>query len=185
VITDPSAPGYYSQVCDCPLTAHKDPAATGWPEHDPVPEVLTTDPWPADFITPKPPLDLRTFATAKGWLVRLGYSRGPERAVRVGTYKLTEHVGVWAAELNGWRWSAIHSRTVGKAWSWSAITIWRPGVGTRFTHATVTDLKEWLTYTSPPPPAWFKAVHARVEDQKERVRTAARNRPKTRKEGTS
>lgn len=175
VITDPAAPGYYSQVCLCPLSAHRDPAETGWPEHDPIPEVLNTDPRP-DVPVPPAVAALQALGIHEGWEVRLGWSTGPERAVRVGTYKQTEAWGVWAGPHpeTGWRWNAMYTRTKGKTWAWRSTAIWLPGARTRFRYATVTDLKECIAVHGTVGEAWFKAVHARVLDQAERTKAAAK-----------
>lgn len=165
----------------------------GWPERDPLPEVSTTDPWPVGFATPKPATDLHGLAVRNGWLVRLGYSRGPERAVRVGTYKMVESVGVWAAPhpVTGWRFCAVYAHTLSKPWSWSSVTIWRPGqlvgpgLGPRFTEAMLTDLKEWINAFGDVGTPWYKAIQAREEAKATAARVAARNRPKTKKEGSS
>lgn len=186
MITDPMAPGYYTQVCDCPLTAHKDPNATGWPATEPIPEVLNSDPRP-DVPVPAPVAALEALAQSAGWEVRSGYSTGPERAVKVGAYKQTEQWGVWAAPHpeTGWRWNAMYSRTKGKTWSWRSTALWLPGKRPRFTHASRTDLSEFILARGEVGLAWFKAVHARVEDQAERARAAARSRPKAKKEGSA
>ena len=170
------------------------PEPPGWLETDPPPEVTTRDPRP-DGV-PTPPLaviKLQRAAERAGWPVLIGYSRGPERAVRVGEYKITEAYGVHADRhpSTGWRFVAVYSRTVGgrSGWSWR-ISIRRPGhligpgLGAVFRHATITDLYEWLAVNGDVGVAWFKAVHARVEQQKEDQREAARNRPGKPKEGT-
>lgn len=173
---NPSDPGYYT-------TGRK--AAPSWPVTEPIPEVLSTD--PVTMPKPGPVLSLCAAGMEAGWTVRVGYSRGPARAVKVGTYKLVETFGVWAGPHpdTGWRWCAMYERTVGKVWKWPRVTIWRPTEHTRFTHATVTDLREFLAVRGSVGAAWFKAVHARVADQAERDRAAARNRPAKAKEGAS
>lgn len=174
----PTDPGYYA-------AGRK--VAAAWPERDPVPEVLSTDPRPPGLTVPRAVLALQADGTVAGWTVRVGYSRGPARAVRVGTYKLVETWGVWAGPHpdTGWRWCAMHERTVGKTWSWPRVTIWQPSEHTRFTHATVTDLRAFMAVRGSVGTPWFKAVHARVMEQQERARSAARNRTPSGKEGVS
>jgi len=167
--------------------------APEWPDADPPPEVTTRDPRPEGVPeAPSAVIKLQRAAEAAGWAVLVGYSRGPERAVRVGTYKITEAYGVHAAvhPVNGWRFVAVHSHTVGSgSWKWR-VSIRRPGqligpgLGAVFTHATITDLHEWLAVRGDVGAAWFKAVHARVEQQKKNQRAAARNRPGKQKEGS-
>lgn len=177
MITDLYDPEYYRQG---------KPPPPAWPPEDPIPEVLNTDPRP-NVPVPAPVVALERLGAREGWEVRSGYSTGPERAVRVGTYKQTETWGIWSSvhPVSGWRWNAMYSRTVGKTWAWRSTAIWLPGRRPRFTHASRTDLIEFIIASSEVGNAWFKAVQARVEDAAERARAAARNRPRARKEGTS
>lgn len=166
----------------------REEAAKAWPEHDPAPLILNTDPRPCD--TPPDPravLDLVAKGVAGGWPVRVGYSRGFKRAQRIGTYTPMETFGVWAGvhPVSGWRFSALYERPVGgRAWTWQ-VAIWRTsGDVLYFTDATVTDLKEFITARGLVPPAWFKGVNAREADKKSRAKLAARTRPAKRKEAT-
>jgi hypothetical protein len=115
-----------------------------WQEQDPPPFVTTAMPRPEGVQEPRAVLKLAKGATMLGWAVRIGYSRGYVRAVRVGTYKLIECWGVWAPMAHGWRWYAIN--TVWHGATWSRITAWRPGEP-RLQDLTVTDLyrklEEW------------------------------------------
>ncbi|MFL6145616.1 MAG: hypothetical protein ACJ72N_27610 [Labedaea sp.] len=116
----------------------------------------------------------------------MGYSRGPVRSVRVGAYKRVEVFGVQAAPHpeTRWRFWALYSRPLpAGVWSWR-ISIWRAD-RVVFTHATVTDLADFIGVRGSVLPAWFKGIHARVEEQKERQRVAAKARPKKTKEGSS
>lgn len=189
-VVDYRSPGYWA--------AMRKAEPPTWPERDPIPEVLDTDPRPVDApAEPRAVLDLVKRATAAGWLVRVGFSRGPARAVTVNTYKLVETFGVWAAAHpdTGWRFCAMYERSIGAAtgWKWDRTGIWKPGqvvapgLGPRFGHATVTDLKEFLEARGAVPPAWFKGVHARVMSQAAKTKTAAKARPATakKKEGAS
>lgn len=189
MITDFTDPAYWRQ---------SKPELPTWPERDPIPEVLSTDPRPADApAEPGPVLDLVQRATAGGWLVRVGFSRGPARAVKVGAYKMVETFGVWAAPHpdTGWRFCAMHERSIGAAtgWKWDRTGIWKPGhtvapgLGSRFVDATVTDLKEFVAIRGSVLPHWFKGIHARVQEQAAKTRAAAKARPATakRKEGSS
>lgn len=145
-------------------------------------------------MVPEPVIKLQRAAERAGWPISVGYSRGPERAVRVGTYKITEAFGVWAGAhpTTGWRFVAVYARTVGgkSGWSWRSVSIRRPGqligpgLGAVFRHATITDLYEWLAVRGDVGTPWFKAVQARVEQQREDQRRAARQRPGKPKEGT-
>ena len=178
MITDLYDPAYYRQ---------SKPEPPAWPETDPVPEVLSIDPIPAAAPTmPRAVTRLQLAAEAAGWVVRVGFSSSPERAVRVGTYKQTEAYGVWAGAhpATGWRFNAIHTRTVGGKWAWRSTAIWKLGVP-RFRHATVTDLGEFITVHGDVGKPWFKAVHARVEEQKVRQQQAARSRRGAPREGSS
>lgn len=173
----PSDPGYW-----------KPPAPpVGWPERDPMPEVCSTDPRPADAPgDPSAVVKLLTALRAGGWTAEVAYSRGPERAVRVGTYKMTEHFGVWAAagHPSGYRVMARYSRTVGREWAWD-IRIWLPGERKpRFRHALISDLHEFIGVRGSVNLAWFKGIHAREEDKAAKAKAAARNRV-TKKEGAS
>jgi len=161
-----------------------------WPAVEPVPEVTTRDRAPS--TPPQPVIKLQRAAEGAGWAAEIGYSRGPERAVRVGTYKMTEAHGLYvpAHPSTGWRFIAIYHHTVGKPnWQWR-ISIRRPGqlvgpgLGAVFTHATITDLAQFVTARGDVGTPWFKAVQARVEEQLDRTRAAARARPRGRKEGT-
>lgn len=162
------------------------PVAPSWPEDDPVPEVLDTDPRPDGAPgEPRSVLDIVKRATAAGWLVRVGYSRGPVRAVKVGTYKMVETFGLWSSEHpdTHWRFYAMHARTIGAAtgWKWERIGIWRPGQGVRFVEASVTDLKEFILVRGSVLPSWFKAIHTREASKKSRARVEALGRRNTTK----
>jgi hypothetical protein len=116
---------------------------------------------------------------AAGWVVRVGYSRGPVRAVKVGAYRLVEDLGVWASVHpdTGYRWYAVYRRTVGgKSWTWDRIGIWKPGKGLRFLDATITDLQQFITVCGSVNPAWFKGISARVAERKAKVQTSATKR---------
>lgn len=183
MITDYRDPAYWT---------YARPEPPSWPERDPIPEVLSTDPRPADApAEPKSVVDLVKRATDGGWLVRVGYSRGPARAVKVGVYKMVETFGVWAAPHpdSGWRFCAMHERSIGAAtgWTWDRIGIWKPTEHVRFVDASVTDLKEFLLVRGSVLPNWFKGIHARVQDQKTKAKAKAKARPATarRKEGSS
>lgn len=174
---DYRSPAYYRQG---------KPQAPSWPSTDPIPEVLNTDPRP-DVPVPPAVAALEALGQRQGWEVGLGYSTGPERAVRVGEYKQTEAWGVWAGPhpVTGWRWNAIHTRTKGKAWSWRSTALWLPGVKVRFTHAGLTDLKEFVNAQAAVSQLWFDTVEAYAMHRVWLARAAARNRPKTKKEGSS
>jgi len=177
MITDIYDPAYYRQ---------SKPVPPSWPESDPIPEVLNTDPRP-DVPVPAPVSALQAMGMREGWEVATGWSTGPERAVRVGTYKQTEAWGVWAGPhpISGWRWNAIYTHTVDRPWSWRSTAIWLPGIRPRFRHATRADLAEFIIARGVVGEAWFKAVAAREADKIERARAAARNRPRKGKEGSS
>lgn len=182
MITDYRDPAFWTQ---------RKPAPPAWPAVEPVPEVLSTDPWPLEAPdVPRAVLGLQRAAQTAGWVAMVGYSRSPERAVRVGTYKMTESFSVWASvhPVSGWRFNAIHTRTVGAAggWTWRSTAIWKAG-RPRFSHATITDLLAFVALAGDVPLAWFKGVHARVVDQAEEAKRKARERPATKKgkEGAS
>ena len=169
-----------------------EPAA--WPEHDPAPEVTTLDPRPAD--APDEPRAVRLLvaeATAAGWQARVGYSRGPIRAVKVGTYKTVECFGVWASEHpeTGWRFCAMHERTIGAAtgWKWARVTMWHArgkattGGALRFSHANRTDLSTFIELRGLVLPSWFAAIEKRVVEQAERQKAAAKKRPRKTENG--
>jgi hypothetical protein len=175
VITDYRDPAYWRQA----------KPTRDWPDPPP-PETVSTAPAPPGVPeVPRTVLALQRAAEGAGWAVRVGFSRAQERAVRVGTYKTTEAWGVWVGvhPVTGWRFSAIHTRTVGSStgWGWRNTSIWSP----RFTYATITDLLEFISVRGDVGTAWFKAVHARVEDQKEQQKLKAKERPKATKEGSS
>lgn len=179
------------------LQAARKPAVIDWPAEDPKPEVTSLDPRPADApAEPKAVLDLARLARGAGFEARIGYSRGPVRAVKRGTYKRVQAFSVWGLHgASGWRFVAVHQHSpdLKGPWKWDSVALWlpgslvAPGLGTRFVDATVTDLKEWLGVSGNVGPAWFKAVHARVMEQAERTKTAAQQRPaaKKNKEGAS
>lgn len=168
------------------------PAERSWPEQDPPPEVTTRDPRPEGAPgIPSAVIKLQRAAQGAGWAVSAGYSRGPERAVRIGEYKITECWGLYSDRHpeTGWRFQALYSRTVDtKPWAWR-IGIRRPGhligpdMGVVFLHATITDLHEFVLVRGSVGVPWFKGVQARVEAQKEAQKKATKARPKTRKEG--
>jgi hypothetical protein len=163
------------------------PEVPTWPAIDPPPEIVCTAPRPADAPTePRAVLSLQRAAQAAGWPILVGYSRGQVRAQRVGTYKRVEVFGVQAAPHpdTRWRFWALYSRTMpAGTWSWR-ISIWKADQVV-FTHATISDLVEFIAVRGSVMPAWFKGIHARVEDQAERQREAARNRKPKAKEGAS
>lgn len=171
------------------------PPPEGWPATDPPPEVTTRDPVPEGAPQcPSAVIKLQKAAQRAGWRFLAGYSRGPERAVRIGEYKLTECWGLFvpAHPETGWRFAAVYSRTAGSTtpWAWRSIAIRRPGqligpgLGAVFLHATITDLAEFVAVQGTVGVPWFKAVQARVEAQKEEQRRRARERPSKPKEGT-
>jgi hypothetical protein len=108
--------------------------------------------------------------------------------VKVGTYRMVESFGVWSAPhaATGWRFRAVYSHTYrAKAgWSWDT-ALWRPPVLRRFLDATITDLGEWLPVFGDVGKPWYKAITARVSDQQDRQRAAARARGRQTKEGSS
>jgi len=173
VITDIHDRAYYRQS--------KVPAPS-WPPEDPAPVVTTRDPRP-EMPVPGPVAALEARARQSGWEGLTGYSRSPERAVRVGTYKDTE---AWSVHGSGYgrRWSALYTRTVGKPWGWRFTAIWNPIVYGRWTHGLVSDLQQYIELKAAVAPAWFKDIEAREADKAERAREAARNRPKAKKEGS-
>lgn len=164
------------------------PEKPAWPARDPIPEVLSTDDWPAGLATPRAVLLLQQAGMRGGWLVRVGFSRSPERAVKVGTYKMTEAFALWSAPHpdTGWRFNAIHTHTVGSTspYTWRSTAIWKVGTP-RFSHALVTDLREFFQVRGSVPLAWFKGIEARELDKLARQKVAATNRPKAKKEGSS
>jgi len=175
IITDVYSRDYYRQG--------RPRKAAEWPEVDPVPEVLSTDPRPEN--APGEPTAVRglaAYAAGEGWLVRVGYGRSPERAQRVGTYKLTETFSVWAGAhpSSGWRFCAVYGHTVGSssAWTWRSISIWRVRAYGRFTHATITDLYHFVEHHRDVKQAWFRAIKARVEQAAEDAKQRAKARPK-------
>jgi len=169
----PSDPGYWR-------TRQRE--APAWPATDPIPEVLSTDPSTPPIPEPRAVVALKLAAAGAGWTVRVGYARGPARAVKVGTYKMVESFGMWSAPhaVTGLRFRAVYAHTVGvKAWAWD-IALWLPGQP-RFLDATVTDLIHWLRVFGDVGLPWYKAVSARVADQKAR----AKQRTSKPKEGSS
>lgn len=57
----------------------------------PAPEVVSTDPWPEDFVAPPVVAKLRMLAESVGWEARMGYSRV---YVSKGQGKVWSHGGV-------------------------------------------------------------------------------------------
>jgi hypothetical protein len=100
-------------------------APPAWPEIDPPPYVTNVMPRPEGVREPRAVTTLTRAATAHGWDVRVGYSRGLMRAVKVGTYKTVECWGVWAAG-HGWRWSAMNhnAEELKGGPKWEAIAAW-------------------------------------------------------------
>lgn len=118
----PTDPGYWQH--------RPGKVAVEWPEIDPAPVVVNTQPRPEGApVDPSAVLKLQRAAEAAGWATRTGYSRGPLRTRSVGVYKDVEIIGVWAGELDETRWYAMYERTVGAAtgWKWGAITLWTRG----------------------------------------------------------
>lgn len=154
-------PGYYYQA---------KPVPSAWPEADPVPEVLSTDPLP-DMPIPRPVVLLVAMGEREGWTVRPGFSSSPERAVRVGTYKQTEAWGVWAGShpISGWRWNAVYTRTVGRPWGWRSTALWLPGIRPRFTHASRTDLSGFIIARGVVGDGWFEEIKARERGKRARA----------------
>ena len=179
------------------LRSVRKPEVLDWPERDPDPEVRSTDPRPADApAEPRAVKELEALAVMAGFEVRIGYARGRARAVKRGTYKALETFAVYGLlRASGWRFSARYdfSPDLKGGWKWGDTGIWlpghtvAPGLGVRFTLATITDLKEWVGAAGNVTPAWFKGIHARVTEQAEKQRQAAKERPasKKAKEGMS
>jgi hypothetical protein len=190
MITDLYSREYYRQPCPCPAAKCQAlaPGREAWPAEDPLPTVLSTGPQPEGVPeVPRAVLGLQRAAEAAGWAIRVGYSEGQRRGVSVGTYKPVRAYGIHSDAAHGWRFNAVYDL---EAKGWYTIAIWpvpfrpvAPGLGSRFTHASVTDLKEWITVRGSVLPAWFKGIHARVEEQRERQKAAARNRKPKAKEG--
>jgi hypothetical protein len=168
--------------------------ALDWPEKDPAPIVLSTDPRPADAPEErKAMVNVVKFAQKNGWDVRVGYSLGQARAVKRGTYKMVHTFGLWGLGY-GWRWCAMYawSPDLAGEWAWDGTAIWRAdagpvamGLGSRFVDANVTDLRAFLGLNGGVGPAWFKGVHARVEEQKARQKAKAKTATPKAKEGAS
>lgn len=134
----PADPGYWTATRRAPMAT--------WPEHDPAPAVTNTSPRPEGAPgDPSAVLKLVRAAQAAGWPTRTGYSRGLLRTRSVGVYKDVEIIGVWAGLAHGWRWYAMHERTVGAktGWKWGAITAWQVGKPMR-SGMTITELYELL-----------------------------------------
>jgi hypothetical protein len=146
------------------------PGPRMWPENDPGPEVTNLDPFPSDFTVPAAVKQLVGKAEAAGWEVRLGYSLGPRRAVKIGTYDRVETLGVWAGPHpdSGWRFSAMYERKPDGApsaqkWKWGKTSIWRAD-RFPFPYCNVTELKEWISVRASVLPSWFEQVTKRVRD---------------------
>jgi hypothetical protein len=183
MITDPAHPDYYRQG---------KPPPPAWPAQDPPPEVLSVQDRPLEAPgVPRAVSMLQRAAQGAGWVALVGYARSPERAVRVGTYKITESYGLYTDLAHGVRLSAVYARTSpGGAWAWRNTAIWPirvPGLGSRFTHATVKDLQEFVAVRGSVMPAWFKGIHAREEDKKlkARLKSQQASRNSKPKEGAS
>ncbi len=171
-------PAYYRTV----KTAER-----AWPEREPAPDVTNRDGVLAPFAYPRAVVDLERAARAAGWEIRTGYSRGQVRSVKIGTYRHLDVIGVHGMHPeSGWRFVANYARkTTGGSWEWLTISVWKLGVRTRWTYATVTDLKEFVAVSGAVGTAWFKAVEARVLDAQERARIANRTRARQGREGSS
>lgn len=133
----PGDADYYTAGRKVPVT---------WPDADPPPVVVNTDPRPEGApVDPSAVLKLQRAAQAAGWPVRTGYSRGLLRTRSIGVYKDVEIIGVWAGEHQETRWYALYERTIGAktGWKWSAITMWTRGKPME-TGLTITELTERL-----------------------------------------
>jgi hypothetical protein len=178
-----------------------------WPERDPEPEILNTDPRPDDAPdAPKSVQDLAKLGKAAGWDVRVGYSRALLRGTTNSTYRKKETFGVWfgTGHVSGWRACAMYQRftdktlvhrfdgeeilPVGKpagvpgTWKWESVTIF-----SGFTRhpVSVTDLKEFVSVRGSVLPTWFEAVRTRIAEQEAEQKRKAKERPKKAKEGAN
>jgi hypothetical protein len=161
-----------------------------WPERDPEPEVRNTDPQKFLFdapATPKAVKDLKAFAEACGWEVRIGYSRGSVRAQKIGTYTRKHCYGLWAFHPSTrMRFTAEYLSNVDVvklAWTWR-ITTWKQGEFRRFTLANLTDLRQYIEVLGDVGLPWYKAIEAREADKLDRARVSAKNRA-TKREGAN
>ncbi len=177
----PGDDGYYASL-------KKQEAA--WPANEPLPEVTTRDP-KDDKASPEP-VAVRTLArlaTEHGFPARIGYSRGKLRAQKVGTYKTSEIFSVWAGshKETGWRFYAMYEQNVDAktGFTWTRTAIWHPEAKQcgsngimHFTHASRTDLTEFIKAGGRMPPEWYDAIERRVGAQKEKQKAAAKSRTK-------
>lgn len=133
-MSSPEQPGYYS--------AGRKVAAT-WPEDDPPPYVTNAMPRPAGVREPRAVLALARVSTEHDWAVRVGYSRGLMRAVKVGTYKTVECWGVWASG-HGLRWYAMNheAEELKGGPKWDAITVW--DATSRWSGLSITQLTAFI-----------------------------------------
>lgn len=130
-----------------------------WPEHDPEPETTTRE--GLQVSAPQAVAKLGRAAREAGFEVRMGVARGWARAVKIGTYRHLDSVGV-ALLGHGWRVHAVYARTVGaKSWAWRSIAIWGVTRPQRFGYATITDLSQFVALRGNVGPAWFKSIYAR------------------------
>lgn len=130
-----------------------------WPEYDPAPDYTTRE--GLQVSAPQAVAKLGKAAREAGFEVRMGVARGWARAVKIGSYRHLDSVGV-ALLGHGWRVHAVYARTVGgKSWAWRSITIWGVTRPQRFGYATITDLTQFVALRGNVTPAWFKGIHAR------------------------
>lgn len=130
-----------------------------WPEDDPAPEITTRE--GLQVSAPQAVAKLSKAAREAGFEVRVGLARGWARAVKIGTYRHLDSVGI-ALLGHGWRVHAVYARTVGgKTWAWRSIAIWGVTRPQRFGYATITDLGQFVALRGGVGPAWFKGIYAR------------------------
>lgn len=165
----PSDPAYWEAV------RRVEPPS--WPDEHPHPIVTSRDPWPADFEKPAAVVKLEQELRAYGFRVRSTYSRGFQRAIKVGTYTEIHAVAVRFA-TDGRMGYAVYVTPVKRtAWAWKGIGLSRPG-SFPYQKANRTDLGEWVALRGLVLPGWFRNITKRVEEQEKRQKEAARSRTK-------
>lgn len=137
------------------------------------------------------PLGVRRLAAlgvASGWAVKIGFSIGQHRAVKIGTYRLVECLGVYGARPP-WRWYAAYERPAGTegtgGFTCVRTAIWRLDESWRFVDGLMGDLQEFIAMPEEPNMAWFKGISAREHQKAERQKLATKNRAKAKREGQS
>ena len=133
----------------------------------PEPEHTSRDPWPVDFVAPRPSVSLRLLAETHGWHVTMTYARGRLPHATTGQPGALRHsVAVRMAhpDTGMCAWATTTSPVEATNWTWLSIVAWGPDLAV-YPYMSITDLREWVKARGQVPGYWYTAIRRRLADR--------------------